>query len=185
MNPHRGAAAASGQGAADTWFVRFQARRARLVAERKLFLTVALMSVVALPAFALWFGAKLAWNHDPPNSQQFRPVETSALTVRPKDTALQFHHALNTLEFGEARLLATTDGEALVLQREEECERSGCSQAQAEVRDALVTRATVLRLAGNLAVVRAETFDGRRRLDDVKYDVARHEGRWLVSRRHD
>ncbi len=162
------------------WFTAFRPQRSRQVLERQVTVTLTLMGAVMLPAMLLWLGAKLVWNQDPFHSQPFRPVEASSLTARAKDVALHFHHALNTADFGVARLLTTSEAEVLVTDREQQCQRTGCGTPPAHE---FATRAIVLQSQSSSALIRAETFEGRTLRDVATYDVIRHEGRWLVKAR--
>src|SRR5690606_32879731 len=141
---------------------------------RQVTVTLTLMGAVMLLAMVLWLGAKLVWNQDPFHSQPFRPVEASSLTARAKDVALHFHHALNTADFGVARLLTTPEAEVLVTDRGQHCQRTGCGTPPA---DAAATRAIDVQPPPSTALILAETFEGRTLRDVATYGVVRHEGR--------
>lgn len=166
-------------GSTSGWLRGSSPRRLRAI-DRRLTIALTLQGVVVVVVLGLWLLGKLSWNHDPITSQRFRPLELPALTNRPLNAALQFHHDLVTGEFGQARLLVVEEAERLVDDAVAACQPTAPCGSKEQV----FTRATLMRAVGQDARAFVESFsaDGRP-VGDATYKLSHSSGRWLVTER--
>src|SRR5690606_24426896 len=91
---------------------------------RLLLTSVAVLAGIIVLA---WGGAKVACNAHPPMYQPFQVAAVEQLTESAKGAALEFHHALNTLNFARAREVAKESANPLVVAAQQACDPA-CSK---------------------------------------------------------
>lgn len=168
---------------ADAWFKPRSTRRFALV-DRQVNAALMTTGVVVVGVLASWLQGKLSWNHEPQVSQSFHPASFEVLTNRPQNAALEFHHALQTGNFGYARKLLDVSATELVDQAEKAC-TPGCPTPKASA-GKVFTRATLLESTGRDSVVLAESFGiASAPLAAATYRLTRGEHGWRVMGRND
>lgn len=141
------------------------------------------VAVMFVLAFGLWGAGKVACNHHPLTSLNFKPVTLEALTDRPKNAALEFHHALTVGDAETARQLAMSSELDWLEAQLEACD-AACAQRQKEWRGVANTRAELHVVRGNRAEATAETHHEGTVIGG-RYLVIRDGKQWKVARRLD
>lgn len=143
--------------------------------------TVRWVAFLFILSFGLWGAAKVACNYHPLTSLNFKPVPLEALTDRPKNAALEFHHALNTGDVETARRLARPSAVAWLEEQLRAC-GAECRQRKQAWSPAANTRAELHFVRGQRAEVSAEThYQGS--MIAGRYLVVREGQQWKVGRR--
>lgn len=168
-------------GTSQRWFRGTSAKELNLI-DRRLRRALVLQVIVGSVVFGYWLWGKVSWNHDPMVSQRYRPAEVSVLSNRAQNAALEFHHSLVSGQYGQARILVDEIAEALVDEASGACQPT----APCSTKEAVFTRATLLRSLGREAHVHVESFaKSGTLLSEAAYDVSNVSGQWLVVGRRE
>ncbi len=144
--------------------------------------TLLFLCAVFLVTLGTWGTGKLACNYQPPASQRFEPVALESRIDRPKDAALEFHHQLYIQDYDVAAEIATDQGKLLVEEARAACD-AACQADRPRRAASARTRASLLRVQGQVAWGHAETFIGAQMVSEGYYELRREQRRWVVVRR--
>jgi hypothetical protein len=144
--------------------------------------TLLFLCAIFLVTLGAWGTGKLWCNYQPASSQSFDPVAFESRVDRPKDAALEFHHQLYVQDFDIAADLATEQGKRLVHDARAACD-AACQADRSRRVEQARTRASLLRVQGQVAWAHAETFIGTEKVSEDYYELRREGRRWVVVRR--
>ncbi len=141
-------------------------------------LTLLFVAFITLVVVASWGSAKVACNYHPPQSRGFKPAPLDKLATRPKNSALEFHHSLFVQDYERARELASDTGAQLIEAARTACD-AACQAERPQRVEQANTRATLFKIRGPEAWVKAETFYAGQ-IHEQTYRLERDKRRWLV-----